>query len=741
MTITPREDSLLNDILAASGQAEPLRRISVSRRGFLMAGAATAGGFLIGFSFPHKTRAMATAATVNVFVVFGAVNSITLITPGAEMGQGVNAGMAQVLAEELPLDWSTVKTVSAPYGPQYGRGASKSQVTGGSSSMRGWFALMLQAGATARELLLAAARQRFPDAPAPLRAEASVVKDANGMILAPYGALAEAAATLTLPGPAPLLSQTRGYQVIGQKLPRPDLKLKVDGSAIYGIDTRLPGMVFAAVRHCPVLGGSVNTIPPAPAGTEVVNLGNAIAVTAANTWKAIQTARNLGVTWNMPTAGALAAVDTASLASQAQALMTNATPLASGGTLAVAETVGDVATGMLEAKKKLTLTYSLPFLAHAYMEPLSCTVRISRDAASNVSACDVWAPTQAPDWVARTVTSVTGLADKTRITVTTTYLGGGLGRKIEQDFITQALKVAMAVNKPVKLTWPREEDFARDWYRPSALSRVQVGLDGSGNITAWSNRVVSPSLTRSHGGVPANGLDNISLAGATRLPYAMGSRLVEYVEQMTGMQIGYWRSVGESISCFVVESAIDECAQIAGIDGYAYRRRLLAANPAALAVLDAAASTVRWEKPAPVGRARGIALSVGFGSLCALVVEMAYDRAGTPRIVGINAAVDCGIAVNPDQVVGQLEGGILHGLQAARWGRVSFDHGICQISNFGDYRMGRIGDTPPIKVTIVNQKSPLGGIGEVGVPPVAPALANAYAALTGIRKRSLPLGI
>jgi len=738
-------------------------RVRIGRRGFLSTGAAAGGGLLIGLSLIGSAEARrkssspppadptptptdptpttpVTTATVNVFVVIGSDNSITLITPGAEMGQGINAGLAQVLGEELSFDWSILKTVSAPYGPQYGRGASKSQVTGGSFNMRGWFTLMLQAGATAREMLLEAARVQFSlPTGTPLKAELGVVKDSGGNILATYGQLAATASTLVVPSPSPLLSATTGYQVVGKRLPRPDIKLKVDGSAIFGIDVRVPGMVHAAVRHCPTLGGTVASMGSPPTGSQAINLGDAVAVTGPNTWAAIKAANGLSVSWNLPSESTLASVDTSSLSSQAKSLMTSATPIASGGTLAVAEQVGGITAGMAAASKKLTLTYSLPFFAHACMEVLNCTVQLTRDG-STITDCHIWCPTQAPDWVARTAAALTGITDMNRIAVTTTYLGGGLGLKIEQHYVKQAIQVAMELNAPVKLTWPREEDFARDWMRPSALSRVQVGLDAGGAITAWSNRIVSPSLSRSHGGSPRNGVDGISVGHATGLPYAMSARLVEYVEQTTGMRIGYWRSVGESISCFVVESAIDECALAAGVEPLAYRRVLLAGKTAELEVLNAAAALAGWGTPPAAGRARGIALSSGFGSLAATVAELALTSTGAVQIARICVAVDCGFAVNPDEVEAQIEGGVMHGLSSARWSKMQFDHGIAQVKNFGDYRLSQMSDAPQIDVAIVNQGSALCGIGEVGVPGVAPALANAYAALTGTRKRNLPLG-
>ncbi len=704
----------------------------IGRRGFLSAGAALGGGLMLNLSWQTQSRAAVTSATVNVFVVIGTDNTVHMIVPGGEMGQGINSGLAQVMAEELPLDWTKVTTQPTPFGAQYGRGATHSQVTGGSFSMRGWFQLMLQAGATAREMLLAAARQMAPSAPLPLKAVPGAVQDANGKLVATYGQLATAASTIVLPTPAALLSTPGAYKVIGQKLQRPDVRQKVDGSAIFGIDVRLPGMVYASVKHCPTLGGTVKTAPASSSGRTVVNLGNAVAVTGPNTWAAVEAARSLSVTWNLPTASQLAQVDSTSLAATAQTLMT-------GGAPATAESIGDVNAGLAAAKQQLTLTYTLPFLAHACMEVVNCTVSITKSATGTVTGCQVWCPTQAPDRVAATAAALTGLA-ASQIVVTTTYMGGGLGRKIEQDYVSQAVQVALAVGKPVKLVWSREEDFGRDWLRPSALSRVIVGLDAKGGITGWANRVVAPSLSRSHGSAPKGGVESNAIAGATGLPYAMAARLVEYVELPSGMQIGYWRSVGESLSCFVVESAIDECARAVGIDPYQYRRTLLAGNAPALGVLDAVATLAGWSTAPAKGHARGIALSPGFGSLCAIVVELALSGTGMATVVRVCCAIDCGFAVNPDEVVSQMEGGILHGMNAALWQQVTFSNGVSSVRNFSNYLMGRMTRSPKIDVVIVNQGSALGGIGEAGVPGVAPALANAFAAMTGTRKRALPLG-
>ena len=775
--------------------AGPVQKIAVGRRGFLSTSAAAGGGLLLGLSLtrpaaartktptptptptPTATPTLLTPPpatvgatyTVDIFVVIGADNTVTIVTPGGEMGQGINAGLAQVLSEELPLDWTKLKTISAPYSPAI-LGVGMGEVTGGSNGMRSWFNPMLQAGATAREMLLAAARAAYPSAKTPLKAMAGVVQDANGVLVATYGQLAQAAAAITLGSPAPILSTPATYKVIGQKMLRPDIWKKVDGSAVFGIDVHpnntpsplLAGMVFATVKHCPTIGGTVKTVGAAPAGSQVVNLGTGIAVTGPTTWKAQQNANAVQVSWNLPTSTVLATTDTTKLATTAQTLMTSGTP-------ATAESVGDLAGGFAAATRTLNLTYSLPFLAHACMEVLCCTVALTRDASNNVTACTVWAPTQAPDWVAGTVAALipslqlpggSGAPDPSKITVNVTFMGGGAGRKIEQDYIAEAVKTALGLSKPVKLTWFREEDFAHDVYRPSALSQVKVGLDASGKITAWSNRIVAPSVLAQKGWMPFGTPDSVSIGSATGvgpgnpegLRYPMGARLVEYIALPTAVPLGFWRSVGQSISCFVVESAIDECAIAAGVDPYQYRRTLLAGQTSALAVLDAAAGLAKWSTPPATGHARGIALSPGFGSLVATVAELALVTTTTTspttgltttttsyKVVSVCVAIDCGFAVNPLTVEAQVQSAIVFGLSAALHGAITFKDGRVEQSNFHDYRVLRMNEMPKVEVHIVPTPERPTGVGEPGTPPIAPALANALFALTGKRIRRLPI--
>jgi len=366
------------------------------------------------------------------------------------------------------------------------------------------------------------------------------------------------------------------------------------------------------------------------------------------------------------------------------------------------------------------------------MEVLNCTALVT------ASTCTIWAPTQAQSAVVATATTITGLP-ASAIIVNTTFLGGGLGRKIEQDFISQAIRIAQTMpGTPVKLTWSREQDFAADQYRPMALARVQVALDSSGNVAAWWSRLVAPSYSFQHGG--STGVDFLAITGATGIPYKFSNRLVEYVRHPAPVAVGSWRSIGCSINTFVTESAIDEAAAVSEVDPLAFRQRLLSDNARALAVLNAAAALAGWGNPLPVGRARGLAFCFTDNSYVAEIVEVSQPTSGVMRVHNVACVVDCGFAVNPDAVTAQIEGGFVHGMSSALWGQVTISSGRANVRNFDSYRMVRMREMPIIKVQIINGNAgSLGGVGEISVPPAAPALANAWAALTGQRIRSLPL--
>jgi len=707
--------------------------IAMNRRHFVTAAAGMAGGLLVGITLPTLSRAASAAKSkITAWVSIGTDQTVKILVGSAEMGQGVLTALPQIIAEELMVDWKRVVTAEAPPDPVYNNPAYGMQLTAGSMSVRGYFQAMLLAGATAREMLIAAAATRLGVSPSICTAAHGIVTESGSGTSITYGEVAADAALLAPPSNPPLLSSTRGYIMVGKSVRRTDIPSKVNGKARYGIDARVPGMVYAAIKHCPVLGGTVASPPATPPGAlAVVPLGNAVAVVATDTWAAFTAANALNVSWNIPASSN--DLDSSIISSQAASLMTSGTP-------AIAETVGDTAKELASADKVLDLTYDVPYLPHACMEPLNCTVSVT------ATACEIWAPTQAPGSVQATAAAITGLP-ASAITVNSLLMGGGLGRKFEIDYVVQAVKVAKAVGKPVKLTWRREEDFANDQFRPMALARVKVGLNTYGNVVAWENRIVSPSILYQRGWIKPTDVDSQSVEGTIALPYDFRSRRVEYVRHPAAIPAGFWRSVGHSINAFVVESAIDEAAHAAGKDPLAFRRTLLGSNTRALAVLNAAAKLGGWGTSLATGHARGIAYAESFGSLTAQVIEIKQlSPPGTlnPQIavVKVACAVDCGLAVNPNQVTAQIQGGIVHGLNAAQWGEIRFDHGRCQNTNFDEFPMMRLHDAPQIKVAIMNTPDvALGGVGEVGVPCAAPALANAYAALTGIRKRSLPLRI
>lgn len=735
--------------MTIESEATSVREGRVSRRGFLVS---MAGGLLLSFALPGGNRRLGAANAsqqINSYVRIGTDGTITLSFGGSEMGQGSMSGLTQILAEELMVDWNqiTVEQAAADQGISY--------ITGGSSAVSNNYGPLRAAGAKARELLIAAAMTATGDTTrARYTAQSGVVTYTNPPSSAswPYAELAAAAASpaaqALAPGTAPLTSPSQ-FRLIGKPLLRLDVPLKTNGSAIYGIDVRLPGMVYAAIKHCPTIGGTMASLPATPGGAIMVvpckasdsrggvaaGSVNAVAVVADNTWKAGRLARSLSVKWNLP--AVTDSVDSATLLASAKQLLAsgpflvaepaNQTPL-------VAE--AQVNGAMASAKTIVDATYSLPFLAHASMEVLNCTVNITFDGGGSATRCEVWAPTQAASWVVGTAARLTGLSTS-QIKVYTTFLGGGLGRKIEQDNVSQAIQVAMAVKRPVKLTWFREEDFTHDQYRPMALIRVKAGLDAANNIVGWLYQTVTPSILGQRGWLPPGAVDSQATEGATDLPYALGTRAVEWAPLPSGIPIGFWRSVGASLNTFAVESMLDELAGQARLDPFTFRYQITR-DARTLAVLSAVDSLSSWRKSLPAGRGWGLAVGDWFGTIVAEVADVSKPGTGSIKVHRVACVVDCGTVVNPDSVEAQMQGGIAHGMSAALWGQMTFARGIAQQTNFNRYRTARPGDMPQITVQILPSKNPPSGIGEPAVPPIAPAIANAYARATGIRVRTLP---
>lgn len=728
----------------------PETAAGVDRRQFL----AATSGLTLGLVLGGKAEAAA-ATAVNAWLTIGTDGGITLASGASDMGQGSFSGLAQILCEDLMVDPTQVKVVPAAPSMATPAPVGVAINTVGSSVTRNNFWRLRDAGAIAREMLVSAAMVELGDG---TRANYTVLNAVvthvpTGRSLS-YGRLAARAATLPVPTSAPLVPDAQ-LRCIGKSLPRADIPAKVDGSTVYGIDVRRPGMVYAAIRHCPSFGGVLAATPSVPAGAlavvpvkvaagtarglEAVGNVNAVAVVGPTTWDAWQAARRLNLQWTLP--ANVAALNTTQFMADAQALMTNATAYVAGGanppgTAYTVERSGTPDAAIAAADLKLEATYSLPYVAHACMEVLNCTV----DYQPGVS-CEVWAPTQSAKGALTLVMALTGMT-AAQVTIHVTALGGGLGRKAEQDFISQAVQVAMAVKKPVKLMWPREEDFTHDQYRPMALVRVRAGLNKSGQVLGWTYRNVSPSILGQRGvNLPATG-DSQGYEASQALPYDFGSRLTEWVSHTAGIPVGFWRSVGASINTFAVESMVDEMALAAGADPYQYRRARLT-DARWLAVLDAAAQAAGWGSAPPSGRARGIAIGTAFNSIVAQVVEVSATTAG-PKVTRVWLAIDCGWVVNPNSVEAQLIGGVVHGLNAALYGKQTFVNGAAQAKNFNASRMMRLNEMPQVVVKLMPQPALLdrgqvmGGVGELGVPTLAPALANAWARLSGKRVRALP---
>ena len=744
--------TLPNEILAG------VRATPMGRRGFLTLGAK---GLVVAFAMPLVGRSAAVQAATpptaqqlaNAYVHVGTDGSIVLWFGGSEMGQGAMSGLAQILAEELMVDWNQVTVKQAGVDPIV------SYLTGGSSAVSRRYDTLRGAAAAARELLIVAAMTKTGDTHRDnYAARSATVVYTNPVSRAvttwPYAALATLAASQAVPADLRLTDPGR-FRLIGQPVPRVDIPSKVDGSAKYGIDTWMPGMVFAAIKHCPVIGGTLASTPAKPSGAiavvpckasdtrGAVTAGsvNAVAVVATNTWLAFKLANGLSVSWKAP--ASTAGVDSAAILAQAQSLMASgqglcAEPVPPAGTTpaAYASAIGPAVKAAL-GTPTVDATYTLPYLAHATMEVVNCAVNIVWSSTGVAQSCEIWAPTQAAAWTQATAAGLTGLAPA-KITVHTTLLGGGLGRKIEQDYVSQAVQVAMAVKKPVKLTWRREEDFAHDQYRPFALVNVKAKL-ASGRISAWSYRNVSQAILGQRGWLPPGAVDSQASEGSTNLPYDLGTRLVEWVPLPAGIPVGFWRSVGSSINAFAVESMIDELARAAGADPFQFRYDNMTDDRARAVLWAADILSASWRNSLPAGHAWGVAIAESFGTWVAQVVDVSQPSSGSLKVNRVACVVDCGTVINPDSVEAQMQGGIVHAMNAALWGQMTFAGGKAAQLNFDRYRMMRINDMPQITVQIIQSTNPPSGIGEPGVPPLAPALANAYARLTGIRVRSLPL--
>lgn len=710
---------------------------SISRRTFLKVSAVAGGGLLLSFLLPGMigSRDMAGATTAeqfmpNAFIRINRDGRVTLIMPYVEMGQGTYTSIPMLIAEELEVDLAHVSLEAAPPDERhYANSIFHIQATGGSTSVRASWKPLRRAGATARLMLLSAAAKTWKVDPLSCRArKGEVIHVTSGRRLA-YGALVDRAAKVPMPSHV-VLKDPKDFTLIGTSAKRLDSPDKVNGTAQFSIDIKVPGMKIATVAACPVFGGRLAAVDESKAKKiegvhQVVRLDHAVAVIADHMWAAKQGLAALDIEWDE---GPNARLNTSDIVQQLEAAL-----LRPG---VIAREDGDVAKAMAGAAQQVEAVYEMPFLAHATMEPVNCTVHVRKD------SCDVWVGTQVLARAQATVAEVTGLPVE-KIRVHNQLLGGGFGRRLEVDFITLAAQIAKQVEGPVKVVWTREEDIQHDVYRPYYYDRMAAGLDDEGMPVAWTHRSTGSSIyARWHPPAFKDGLDPDVLEGAAKPPppYALPHMLMEYMRQEPpGIPTGFWRGVGPTHNVFVVESFIDELAAAAKKDPVEYRRALLGPSPRAQAVLDLAAEKAGWGQSLPEGHGRGVSVQFVFGSYVAQVAEVQVAKNGEVRVIRVVCAVDCGVVVNPDTVRAQMEGGIIFGLTAALFSEITLKNGRVEQSNFNDYRIMRINEAPAIEVYLVESAEAPGGIGEPGTSAVAPALTNAIFAATGKRIRKLPV--
>lgn len=738
---------------AAGG--EPRARAAFGRREFLRVSAAAGGGLIASFALPAfaqgaaerarnelpaetsvgraATRASGESAgfAPNGFIRIDPAGQVFFVMHKVEMGQGTFTSMPMLLAEELEVDLSKVKLLQAPPdNERYADPLLGGQVTGGSTSVRGAYEPLRRAGATVRTMLVSAAAQTWGVDASTCRAQNGTVTHAPSGRSLHYGQLVQKAATLPVPKDVKL-KDPKDFKLIGTPVKRLDSLEKVNGRAQFGIDVRLPGMRVATVSASPVVGGKLASVDEAAAKKvkgvrQVVRLDNAVAVVGDHMWAAKQGLAAAKPTWND---GPHAGFTVAKLVAEMEA--------ASKKPGAVARSDGNAAEVLGASAKRIEAVYQLPFLAHATLEPMNCTVDLKRD------GCDIWVGTQVPPIAQAAAAKVAGLPPE-KVRIHNHYLGGGFGRRLEVDFIVQAVAFAKQVKGPVKFVWSREEDIQHGMYRPYYYDRLSAALDDKGMPAAWAHRVTGSSImARFAPDLVKDGVDPDAVECARDMLYSIPNVQVDYVRHEPPVPTAFWRGVGPTHNVFVVESFIDELAAAAGKDPLAYRRALLQKSPRALAVLDLAASKAGWGTPIKAGdgerAGRGLSVQHAFGSYMAQVADVVVSKDGEVRVTRVVCAVDCGQAINPDTVRAQVEGGVNFGITAALWGEITFDKGRVQQSNYHDYRMMRINESPVVEVHLAPSTEAPGGLGEPGTSAIAPAVANAVFAATGKRVRALPI--
>jgi isoquinoline 1-oxidoreductase beta subunit len=703
-----------------------------SRRRLLTSG--LAGGFLLAFHLPVRAAnepvpmAYATEGPFvpNAFIRIDTAGKTTLVMPQVEMGQGIYTAVAMILAEELDADYAQVTLQHAPPSDKlYANPIFGLQATGGSTSVRAFWLPLRKAGAGARALLVQAAAQQWQVEPASCTTSNGQVIHAAGDRKLAYGALAEAAGKLTSPSDVPL-KDPKNFTLIGKPLKRFDTPDKTNGKVVYGIDAMLPGMKFATLVQCPVFGGKVGKVDDSAAKKvagvqKVVVLDDLVAVVGDHMWAAKKGLDALVITWNEGPNANLSSKD-----------IWEDLRAASAKDGVVAKSTGDIAKG-LATGDRVDAAYELPFLAHATMEPLNCTVQFKPD------GCEIWTGTQIMARVQSEAAKAAGLPVE-KVTVNNHLIGGGFGRRLEPDMVVVAVRIAKQVDGPLKVVWTREEDIQHDIYRPVYRDTISATLSG-GKIVGWKYRVAGSAIV-ARWLPPAfqNGIDFDAVDSAVDMPYDIPNFLVEYMRaEPRAVPTGWWRGVGANNNVFAIECFMDELARKAGNDPIAFRRDMLGNAPRLQAALDLVAEKSNWGQTLPPRVGRGVCVQPSFGSFIATVVEAEVDDQGEVRLRRITSAVDTGIAVNPDTIAAQLQGGLIFGLTAALWGEVTIEKGRVQQSNFNNYRMLRIDEVPQIDVHVIKSGESPGGIGETGATAGPPALRNAIYAATGVALRRLPI--
>jgi isoquinoline 1-oxidoreductase subunit beta len=704
----------------------------LSRRGFLRASATASGGLLLSLSLPFAHREGLAAASdtfePNAFVRIGGDGQIVLTMPYVEMGQGTYTAIPMLIAEELEVDLKQVRLEHAPPNEKlYVNPLLGVQATGNSNAIRGSWQPLRKAGATARTMLITAAAKRWNVDPASCGAQSGEVRhQASGRSLG-YGELAAEAARMPVPENV-TLKQPAEFKLIGTPVKRLDTPPKINGTAIYGIDARPPGVRIATLAQSPVFGGRVKRVDDTAAKAvkgvrQIVRLDDAVAVVADHMGAAKKGLAALNIEWDD---GPYAKLATADIARELETATTRPG--------AVAQNIGDADKAMAGAATKIEANYQVPFLAHATMEPMNCTVHVRPD------GCEIWVGSQALARVQASATKVLGIPPE-KVIVHNHLIGGGFGRRLEADGVTRAVEIAKQVDAPVKVVWTREEDVQHDMYRPYWFDRISVGLDATGKPIAWNHRFAGSSVIARW--LPPgfkDGLDPDSTEGAIDLVYDIPNFHVEYARvEPPGIPTGFWRSVGPSHNVFVTESVIDEMAAAAKQDPVEYRRALLGKSPRAKAVLELAAAKAGWGQPLPKGSGRGVSLQFVFGSYLAQVAEVEVAKDGSVRVRRVVCAMDCGTVVNPDTVQAQLQSGTNFGVTAALYGEITLKDGRVEQTNFDTYQMLRLNEAPVIEVHTVQSSEPPGGMGETGTSGIVPAISNAIFAATGKRLRKMPV--